>query len=493
MHSAIVLKPRVKLFGAGRATVLRKSAVVILYLAQDARKGQDWVILKESPAKLKKGGHVFLADSKRPAKRFSGHSFIITGIEGKTVRIRNRRDGGGLASDLKVANKACLASQFPAINSAEDCVIQDLEIDGNRENRKVLEDAKAFGFWSPYIWYGVYPAGGSGAGVKILRCRVHGFSAGIHVSSLAGSEISLCDISGNKDGIHLGGGPRAIITRNRIHDNRRAGIYFCNGNTRVTITGNHIFRNRTGIDALGAGSPELEYTDDRCSVVSNNFIYANEYAGMSGGQRKGRSGPRDLVITGNVVKDNCLARGRKYLNRGMFRAGIAFYNARGCVIMGNRCLDDQDRFPRRLGRPAAAGEKTLRFGRGSGNYTGSFVQGGWVSVTHGRTQEVRRVARIHGRSLLLATALANSYPAGAVVRGVKTQPWGILALGAQSCDNAIIGNVCAGNVEGGVLWQGSGNVVANNVGQTRKMADKKPRRAEPRPVRGEQGETTSDQ
>jgi len=54
----------------------------------------------------------------------------------------------------------------------------------------------------------------------------------------------------------------------------------------------------------------------------------------------------------------------------------------------------------------------------------------------------------------------------AEVVGTKTQSWGIFVGGSHARDNVVANNICTSNIVGGILWQGTGAEVANNVGKT---------------------------
>ena len=56
---------------------------------------------------------------------------------------------------------------------------------------------------------------------------------------------------------------------------------------------------------------------------------------MTGSACQGQKAPpQDLVFTGNVVKNNYRARGRRRLPRERYAAGVAFFSAQRSVLQG---------------------------------------------------------------------------------------------------------------------------------------------------------------
>jgi hypothetical protein len=317
LRRPVKLKPNTKLVGAGKGTVLRKDAAFKLFLAEDAKRGQNYVVV-EDVARLKSGACIAIGDRKHTADLWGG-MFLITKMEGRQVFIDHILGGGGLRYDLTVQENACLMNLFMVVLPAKGCIIQDMEIDGNAAEQMIDEAAK-YAFTSyGMLWCGIYPC----SEVRIERCWVHHAGIGLHLNGVE-VEVSHCRIYGNLgDGIHTGGCPSALITSNRIYDNGAGGISFCFGNRGLVITNNHIYGNDEGIKALGEGDPQRDTTADRYTLISGNVLYANKRAGICSGQ--GDIGPQDFVFTGNIVKDNHQVR--QSLGAHAVPAGICLHNA----------------------------------------------------------------------------------------------------------------------------------------------------------------------
>jgi len=467
LRRPVKLKPNMKLVGAGRGTVLKKDPAFKLFLAEDAKRKQDYVVVKDA-AKLKVGAAIAIGDRKHTAAIWGG-MFLITKIEGRKVFIDHILGRGGLRTDLAVKDDACLMNLFMVILPARGCLIQDLELDGNA-SEQMIDEASKYAFTSyGMLWCGIYPC----SQIKVTRLWVHDAGIGLHLNGTE-VEVSHCRIYRNlADGIHTGGCPGAFITNNRIYDNGAGGISFCYGNRGLIITNNHLYGNEEGIKALGEGDRTRDTTADRYTIISHNVVYANKRAGICSGQ--GEIGPQDFVIEGNIVKDNQLARYRG-LGRHCVPAGICLCNAQRCVIANNRCLDDQDAFPRALAQDAQVGDDTLRtvnslVGLGTGQTT--LREGRQILISDNARRELQLVEQTPTMNkgtyqIKLGGKLAHGYRAkeGAKAVGVKTQSWGLFVGGPLARDNVIANNVCTGNIVGGILWQGRDTAVAANVGKT---------------------------
>ena len=450
LHRPVRLKPNMKLIGAGKATVLKKDPGFKMLLAEDAQRGQDYVAVADA-SRFKPGMAIAIGDKKNAANIWSS-MFLITKIEGNQLFIDHILGRGGLRYDVTVAEAACLMNLFMVILPAADCIIEDLEIDGSRSEQPE-DDARAYGWPYGMLWAGIYPANQ----LKVHRCWIHDAGIGIHVNGKE-VEISHCQVYNcSGDGIHCGGGPGSFITNNRIYHNGAGGISFCYGNKGLIITGNHIYDNVEGIKALGINDPKIDTIADQITIISNNLIYRNKLSGIASGQ--GWIGPQDFVFSGNIIKDNGQS-GRRGLGPHDIPAGITLFNAQRCVVTGNRCLDDQDGFPRKLAKSAEADQSTITV------ENNVFGEGRWIVISDGENSEIQQVAKADGANLTLSGKLVRNYPQGAMVTGRKTQFWGIFVGGPDAVGNVIAQNVCDGNIIGGILWHGPNTRVADNTGKT---------------------------
>lgn len=458
LHRPVKLRPGVKLVGAGKGSILKKDDGFVVGLAEDAEKGQGYVVVEDA-SRLREGGCIAIGDKKHPGVIWGG-MFLITALEGNKVSISHILSRGGLRSDLAVADGGCCANLFMVILPAPDATVMDLQLDGNKANQVVdfATESKIFPSYG-MLWCGLYPA----RGVHIERCDIHDCGIGIHING-GRCRIRNCDIHNNSaDGIHAGGGPRSMIVNNRIFDNGAMGVSFCYGNKYLNITGNEIFRNRLGIGAIGIG--KNEYPSDRWTLISNNIIYENEGPAICSGQ--GHVGPVDCVFSGNLMRNNVRGRSQRYApGGGGAPAGMFLYNARNCVVANNRSFDDRGTFTSaQLSDAVEAGVSEIHFRAEDGMVLSTYDAGDWIKIETDRHSEIKEVAEQTKGGLALSEPLVHSYPAGATVRELGAQKWGILVLGDESEGNVVQGNVCAGNGVGGIMISyPDKNTVKGNAG-----------------------------
>jgi len=474
----LILPPRTRLIGAGKATVIRKNALFQVLLEQDASKGsqQNHVVVRD-PAKLRAGMLVIL-------KRSKGHAYVvISAIEGKKVFVERFNIYSNTTSpwtperDLLVAERARVVNSFSLVYTRDDCWVSDLSLDGAKEEQTIggeeFLEQRCFHYLRD--------------GCIVERCVIHDAPGlGMYVGAeKRGVIVDKCEIFGCWQGVHTGGGPWSRIINNDIHDNKNGGIAFCYGNRGLIISHNRIHRNGFGIEALGIGDPKRDATADRHTIISGNVIAMNKGSAIVSGQ--GPIGPQDFIFTGNVVRSNCQERERRLGDFGnhLFPAGIALYNAKRCIVTSNRCLDDQDWFTRKLAEDVHAGEmRIVTQGGQSGIGTGSLVlrEGSLIRVRDGdnaecvRVRKVRELKHLGPFEIILAKPLAHDYRVNrdAEAAGMKTQSWGLFIGGPEAEDNLVSNNICAGNLIGGVLWSGRNAVVKDNVGGAVRLDEKKP-------------------
>lgn len=474
----IKLKPNTKLIGAGKATVLKKNAAFQVMLAEDAQRNQNYVVVADA-SKLKKGMAIAIGNEGQGAHIW-GELFLITGLEGNKVSINHILSGGGLRNDLSLAKKACAMNLFMNILPSSDCIISDLEIDGNADEQMLELAGKYFAYGM--LLGGVYPLNSA---TKVERCWIHdsGYD-GIQVNGRdTKCTILNCNIYDNRgNGIHGGGGPETICSQCNIYGNKGSGFYFCFGNCKLIITSNLIYRNGQGIGGINAGDLERDTTADRYSIISNNIIFENQYAGITSRFGPDAIGPRDFIITGNIVKDNNQSRNRIIANDAP--AGIVLQNAQRCIVTNNRCFDDQDGFPRSLVADAKRGDSIIKT-----TDRGVLRADSPVCISDKNHSEVQMVGSIGpskgGCEIKLKGKLAHSYQVaeGACATGTKSQQWGIICYwwGSKKTSydnpalcksNIISNNLCDGNATGGILWSGVDNLVSNNMCKVEKIDEK---------------------
>lgn len=491
LHRPIVLKDNVKLAGSGKGTILKKNPAFKLMLTENATNTQNFVVVDDT-GKLRKGMAIAIANEGQGADIW-GSLFVIDRLEGKKVFIRHILGGGGLRQEMTVAKKACVMNLFMNILPGKNCVITDLEIDGSAGEQMLDEAGKYFAYGM--LLGGVYPLKDA---TKVERCWIH--DSGYDGIQVNGADtyctILDCHIYNNRgNGIHVGGGPKTLISQCNIYGNTNgSGVYFCFGNRSLIITDNFIHHNHTGIGGVNAGDLTREMTADRYTIIANNIIDHNLYSGISSRFGPNEIGPQDFVITGNVIRNNQQKRVKNMSTDAP--AGISLFNAQRCLVTNNRILDDQDAYPRLLAADAKAGDTQLiMVGWPSGDGIGSLTlpEGSVFMIADKNNREIQTVSKLKqlghlGKmEITLKDKLANSYTVadGARAVGLKSQMWGIALLwwGSKEAGydrpdicakNLVANNLVEGNAIGGVLWAGVDNQVVNNLGRTLQVDTAKP-------------------
>lgn len=464
----IRMKDNMVLMGAGASTILKKDPVFRVRITEDAKKDQNYLMVEDT-SKLAPGIVVGAGDETNKATIWGG-LFFVTKIEGNKIQINCMLGGGGLRYDLQVSRNAAIMNLFPNVFPGKNCIIKDLAIDGSADEQNLEEIVKICTYG--YVLNGVYPMGGH---TTVQNCWIHDLGYdGIQVNSPDPCTITNCKIFNNRgNGVHMGSGQRCRISGCEIYGNESSGIYFCSGNWGVIIDRNVIHHNRDGIGGIDLGMTEYDHSADRYSIISNNLIHLNQYAGITS------THAQHFTITGNIIKDN----GQVWIRKGHhwpgMPVGIMLLNAKKTVVANNRILDNQDEFPRFLVEDAQAGAKEIVFTISTkGHQSNPFKSGQTVRIADADHSEVHRIASIErvgdgNYRVKLEAALANSYSAKAkaIIVGVKTQMWGIvMGWTAEDCvGNVITGNQCDDNGVGGILWAGGNSVLQANVGKIVKL------------------------
>ncbi|MBI3945450.1 MAG: right-handed parallel beta-helix repeat-containing protein [Armatimonadetes bacterium] len=450
LHRQIQLPDHVELVGAGRATVLKKDDEFCLRLTEDARKGQDYVIVDDG-SRVTPGIYVAVGDDKLHNRITYFSEGFVKSVEGNRINLTCT-----MQRDYARDGDARLMNQFPIVVPGRNCLIRDLAMDGNRAHQTQRRRKDLVGWLST----GVYNMGKQS---KVVNCWIYDMlQDGIMYCDYESGVVSNCTIYGNGNmGIHLGGGPKAIIIGNEVFNNSSDGIYLCYGNWGIVVNGNVIHHNAgNGIGGISRGDPTRDSTDDRYGVFSNNVIFRNGLSGIHADP-----GARDVIITGNVCMDNGQRNGRA--------AGIFLEGASTCIVSNNRCLDDQDTPARPLAEDARAGQSEVTMVE-TGLNECRIQAGQRVKVCAGSRSEIQTVTEVrrtghHRYALTLGGALQHDYtakPEGKLVPQ-KSQAWGIIEGWSreEGGENVITGNICRGNLLGDILWSGRDTQVHGNVGK----------------------------
>ena len=208
---------------------------------------------------------------------------------------------------------------------------------------------------------------------KVLYCWAENCKGGISVEGTHnyGSEISHCVAVNNKESGIIPGLSHAMIVSNNVAIGNKNNGISCDSPHRVIIRNNFCASNDNHGIALFTSigdSPEhatvegnlvwgnsgrgISITPSPYCIVSGNFIYSNDKEGLYvGGNSRGSQIVNNKVMfngyDGIRLYDahNCVIEGNICLNNGQAGSGYSGIYleeyANGCVIVGNKCYDDQ--------------------------------------------------------------------------------------------------------------------------------------------------------
>ena len=310
LKDAVRLRSHVKLIGSGPETILRRTAGYQSRMVDDADYAELKLVVEDASG-FEPGMSVQVWDEPQSGC-WDVSAGTITDIQDNTVYIYNylirdyRADHGGMVSN---------AGSGIMVMEAEDVLISNLTIDGNRENNDRMD-------------------GCNGGGVAILKSR-NVTVEHVHVKDFNGEGITWqiteqvtvqhCEIehSGNI-GLHPGtGSPGSRILNNDVHHNDVDGLFICwrvhhslvknnkfhhNGrhgictghkDSDVVFEDNHIFEN--GEDGVNLRKENPRNSPHR-NTFQNNLVENNGQNGKGYGFAV-YSSPDDLVITDNVIRD----------------------------------------------------------------------------------------------------------------------------------------------------------------------------------------------
>jgi nitrous oxidase accessory protein NosD len=335
LKDAVHLRSNVSLIGSGPATILKRGKGFKSRLIDDA----DYAELKlmvEDPSGFEPGMSVQIWDEPQ-SSCWDVSAGTITDIRDNVLYIDNylirdyRADKGGWVSN---------AGSGILIKDAENVLVSDLVIDGNKTDQERMD-------------------GCNGGGIAILKSRNVTID-NVHVKDFNGEGITWqitenvlvqnCEVEGSANiGLHPGtGSPKSRILNNNIHHNTVDGMFICwrvhhsvvmnnrfhhNGrygictghkDSDVVFEDNHIFEN--GSDGVHLRSENPRNSPHR-NTFRNNLIENNGQNGEGYGFSV-NSTPEELVIKNNTIRDT---------GSGTQIAGILFQKeVPGVTIEGNK-------------------------------------------------------------------------------------------------------------------------------------------------------------
>lgn len=309
MRDSLHLRPNVTVRGTKGQTILRKADGSSSPLALDGDFGEEQITVADA-AGFQVGDGVAIWD--RNAGGFHTTVARIIGRNGNTFAISKP-----LNADCMVDNGAAAATVFPVVSGydLEGCTVEDLIIDGNRDNNPYLNGCRGSGIF-------LY----RGFGTVIRRCVVRGYHGdGIGFQQSNDVLVEDCVVERNANlGFHPGSGSqRPVIRRCVARNNGEDGLFLCwrvkdglfeenmlDGNGRFGISIGHkdtdnLFRNNRISSNAEAGiflRNESEPMAGHRNRFEANLIENNGLTNAAPGIRI-RGETRDLVFEDNLIRD----------------------------------------------------------------------------------------------------------------------------------------------------------------------------------------------
>jgi hypothetical protein len=216
LRNSIYLPSKIRLIGSGPETIITKIASETVTLAEDSDWYDQEITLRE-PRDFRVGDGVALV-----AKNAHNGSTVV--IKRTLVaRSGNRfKLNDGLRENLWLSGKPTCSSLFPLLTSERtaDVVIENLALDGNRENNTNLDGNYAGCIFlqdcNRYTIRGVEARNYNGDGISFQICH--------------DVVVENCHSHDNADlGLHPGSGSQRPIIRNNRLERNTIGLFWCWG------------------------------------------------------------------------------------------------------------------------------------------------------------------------------------------------------------------------------------------------------------------------
>jgi len=311
LRNAVWLPSGIRLSGCGAETILTKHPSRTVALADDS----DWYdqeITLEDAAGFEVGDGVVLR-AKNPDD--GGREVIKRTLVARDGRRFKLNDG--LRKNLWLAGKPTCASLFPLLTSERtaDVVIENLTLDGNRQNNQRLDGNYAGCIFlqdcNRYTIRGVTARNYNGDGISFQVCH--------------DVVVENCHSHDNADlGVHPGSGAQRPILRGNRLERNGIGLYWCWGVKFGLAEGNRIEQNRQfGIsighadtdnlmrnnEIIGSGEVGVLFRDDargRDFWPNRNRLENNRIVDSGGETGIGidmRGKVRDVRIASNTIRE----------------------------------------------------------------------------------------------------------------------------------------------------------------------------------------------
>ncbi|NOY81472.1 MAG: hypothetical protein GXP31_10765 [Kiritimatiellaeota bacterium] len=287
MEDSLHLRSRVRIVGAGEATVLRKTPSVTSPISTYLGYGHYDVSVTE-PDKFRVGMGVHIRDER-------GHGFY------ETVATLVWRDGNRFGIDRMLNHDyapgagGVVTAVFPVVSGChiEDAGIEAVSIDGNKAENGLLNGCRGGGVFllqaHDIVLCGLHVRDYNGDGISFQQCR--------------DTRVEQCRVEGmTGNGLHPGSGSvRAVLRRNTCRENGGDGIFYC---LRVafSLCRDNIVEGNDGCGISIGGR-------DTNNRVWNNCIRGNGKAGICFREADRSTAGNCNLLEGNLLEKNCRKQG----------------------------------------------------------------------------------------------------------------------------------------------------------------------------------------
>ncbi len=348
MDNSLFVPSGVTVRGTPGKTILLKSRGVASPLAEDGDYGETQLRVAE-PEKFRPGMGLAVLDNRQN----SGWDVSITtirAIEGNLLRIHPMT----LRDYNLERDQARLQNTFPvlAVIEAEDVVIEDLVVDGNKAENASLDGCRGGAIYFYIV-----------KNVTVRNSVTRNYNGdGISFQITEGVRVENCESYGHTGyGVHPGTGSEKPLVRGcRLHQNGEVGLFLCWRVRHGEFTDNIIEENgRYGI-SIGHKDTGNLFTGNTIARNGSAGVYFRRETFLNSGHR-------------NTFRDNTL------VDNGEARRAYGFYiepHAGDLVIENNRFRET---------RAAATGESFAVYkvtGAGPVRLEGNQLEGRFTAAFH---------------------------------------------------------------------------------------------------------------
>jgi hypothetical protein len=346
LKDAVHLRSNVNLMGSGASTVLKRGKGFASRLVDDADIA-ELKLMVEDPSGFEPGMSVQIWDEPQ-SSCWNVSSGTITDIKENLLYIDSylvrdyRADKGGWVSN---------AGSGISIKNAENVLVSNFVIDGNRANHEPVD-------------------GCNGGGVAIFKSKQITIDH-IHVKDFNGEGITWqitenvtiqnCEIEGCANmGMHPGtGSPKSKILNNNSHHNEVDGMFICWRVHHSVVRGNQFHHN--GRYGICTGHKDSDV------IFEENHIFENGSDGVNLRGENSRNSPHRNTFSNNIIENNGQS-GEGY--------GFSVYSTPQELIIKDNTIRDTDKGTQKAGifLQGDVSEVTMKGNRMSGHERGDVIE-----------------------------------------------------------------------------------------------------------------------